>query len=113
MKYFIQEIKNTSEKINKISIFKGNLFFAEKRFVLKELGNLPNESIGLFIIKGPILLVVSNTKSIPANDLIEMYCQKTNTKGGGTLKIAQAAIKNSDTVFEYLEKLIKEKYTVE
>ena len=90
-------------------IFKDDFHYAEKKFVLQELGPLSKNTLAAMIVKGPILVIVSEEEKLPADELIKIYCKKTNNKGGGTPKIAQAAIKDTKNVFALIEQIIEEK----
>ncbi len=78
-----------------IKIMKENFEFLERKFVLQQLGDLSKNTIAIFIVKGPLLLLLSEISSLPANELIQIYSTETGNKGGGSPKIAQAAITES------------------
>ncbi len=105
----LEEVKNNPITIGSVKVIKDNFHYAEKKFVLQELGQLSKNTLAVVIVKGPILVIVSEEKKLPADELIKIYCKKTNNKGGGTPKIAQAAIKNTKNLFALIEQIIEEK----
>ncbi len=109
LKQKLEEVKSNPVTIGSIKIIKDDFQYAEKKFVLQELGPLSKNTIAVVIVKGPILVIVSEEKMLPADELIKIFCKKTNNKGGGTPKIAQAAIKNTKNVFAMIEQIIEEK----
>jgi len=100
MKSLIEEMKKEAIMIGSVEILTGDFQFAEKKFVLQELGELSD---------GPILVIVSSSKVFPANNLISAFCEKTKNKGGGTPTIAQAGMTNSDNSLEIILEIIREK----
>jgi alanyl-tRNA synthetase len=109
MKFLIEEMKKEAVMIDSLEILKGDFRFAEKKYVLQELGELSENNITILNVKGPILVVVSSSKKLAANDLISAFCEKTKNKGGGTQTIAQAGITDPDNSLEIILKIIKEK----
>jgi len=101
------ELKKTPEKIGHLKIFSSNFSFAEKKFVLQELGELPVESLAIFIVKGPILLITSNSKQYPANNLIKLFSQQTSNKGGGSPIVAQSSVREPEKALKILAEIIK------
>ena len=109
MKSLIEEMKKEAIMIGSLEILTGDFQFAEKKFVLQELGELSDNTIIILNVKGPILVVVSSSKMFPANSLISTFCKKTKNKGGGTPTIAQAGITDSDNSLEIILEIIREK----
>ena len=109
MKFLIEEMKKETIKIGSLEVLKGDFRFAEKKFVLQELGELPENNIILFNVKGPILVIMSSSKILPANELISAFCEKTKNKGGGSSTIAQAGTTDPDNSIEIMLEIIKEK----
>lgn len=105
----IQRLKENPVKKGDITILKENFHFAEREYVLKSLGELPDNSLVIFIVKGPILLVLSTVPDLSAKELISDYIEKIGTKGGGSPKIAQAAVKDPDNAIKILEEIIEER----
>ncbi|MHA1367093.1 MAG: DHHA1 domain-containing protein [Candidatus Heimdallarchaeota archaeon] len=95
--------------IGSVEILTGDFQFAEKKFVLQELGELSDNNITILNVRGPILVIVSSSKVFPANNLISAFCEKTKNKGGGTPTIAQAGMTNSDNSLEIILEIIREK----
>ena len=90
----LEELRNKPIVINSVKILNGDFQFAERKFFLKELGDLPENYIGIFILKGPLIIVLSSSKDMPANIIIQEFCKKTGNKGGGTPLIAQSSTTN-------------------
>ncbi|MHA1125599.1 MAG: alanyl-tRNA editing protein [Candidatus Heimdallarchaeota archaeon] len=109
MKFLIEEMKNEAKMVGPLEILTGDFQFAEKKFVLHELGELSENNITILNVKGPILVIVSNCKELPANDLINAFCEKTKNKGGGTPTIAQAGITDPENSLETILEIIREK----
>lgn len=109
MKSLIEEMKKEAIMIDSLEILTGDFQFAEKKFVLQELGKLSDNNITILNVKGPILVIVSSSKKFPANDLIRVFCEKTKNKGGGTPTIAQAGMTDSDNSLETILEIIREK----
>ena len=102
-------VKGTPLEINSINIYKENFQFAEKKFVLQELGVLENNHLAIFIVHGPIIMVISSTKHLAANEIIKIFCEKTRNKGGGSPTVAQASTNNPDEDLKIILEIIKEK----
>ncbi|MHA1738206.1 MAG: alanine--tRNA ligase-related protein [Candidatus Heimdallarchaeota archaeon] len=109
MKSLIEEMKKEAIMIGSVEILTGDFQFAEKKFVLQELGELSDNNITILNVRGPILVIVSSSKVFPANNLISAFCEKTKNKGGGTPTIAQAGMTNSDNSLEIILEIIREK----
>lgn len=107
--YQINESKNNPLKIGSLSIIQGSFPFAQKKFVLQELGELTANQIAVLIVSGPMLIVVTSNEAPSANYLIKEFCEKTGNKGGGSLTIAQASINNVDLDVEVLFDILKQK----
>ena len=70
---------------------------------------MSENNITILNVKGPILVVISSSQLLPANELISAFCAKTKNKGGGTLAIAQAGITEPENSLETIIEIIKEK----
>ncbi len=100
------EIKKTPGQIDAFQILMGDFSFAEKKHVLQELGELPDEFLAIFIVKGPILLITSTSKKLPANKLIQLFIQQTKNNGGGSPTVAQSSISNPEKDLKIVSKII-------
>ncbi len=96
-KYQIPELKKKPFVIGPFTLLVGNFEHLERKFVLQQLGPLEKNTIVLLIVKGPLLVLLSNVKDLAANELLALYCKQTKVKGGGSQTIAQAAIPESET----------------
>jgi len=100
------EIKKIPGQIDAFQILMGDFSFAEKKHVLQELGELPDESIAIFIVKGPILLITSTSKKLPANKLIQIFIQQTKNNGGGSSSVAQSSVSDPEKDLKIVSKII-------
>jgi len=107
--YQINESKNSPLKIGSLSIIHGLFPFAQKKFVLQELGDLSANQIAILVVNGPMLIVVTSADTLSANSLIKEFCEKTGNKGGGSETIAQASINNVDMDMEIIFDILKQK----
>jgi len=109
VEYKLLEAKNNPIELGKIKIYHENFHYAERKFVLQQLGPVPENTIAIFIVKGPLLLVLSEVTSLPANEIVSWYCEQVKTKGGGSVKIAKSAITDMDIAIQTVITLLKEK----
>ncbi|MBK5114311.1 MAG: hypothetical protein KGD59_11845 [Candidatus Heimdallarchaeota archaeon] len=109
LKQLMNNVKKTPQKIGSVDVFKENFQFAEKKFVLQELGKLNENQTAIFVVKGPIIVVVSSIKHLAANDIVKIFCEKTDNKGGGSPAVAQVSTKNPEKDLEIIFEIIMEK----
>ncbi|MBN1330491.1 MAG: hypothetical protein JXA54_13535 [Candidatus Heimdallarchaeota archaeon] len=109
VEYRMAHLKANPIFYGKIKILKENFDYSERKFVLQQLGDLPKDMLAIFVVKGPVLLLLSEIPSLPANVLIQAYSTKTGNKGGGSSKIAQAVINDSEKDLQILLEIIEEK----
>ena len=105
----MSELKKNPLKIGEFLVFLYDFSYAEKKHVLQELGELDDNSIGVFLIRGPILLITSNNNKLPANEIIKAFSQQSNNKGGGSPTVAQSSIKNPEKALETIKEIIGKK----
>jgi len=104
--YQIPELKKKPLIVGSIKILSQNFAQCDRKFILQQLGPLPENTIALLIIKGPLLLVLSNIRAFPANEIIRWYCDRTKLKGGGSATIAQAAVTESEHALTLVRELL-------
>ena len=92
-------------------MLKGDFHFTDKKPLLKELGPLAANQMAILLIKGPLLLVISSIVELPANKLVEVFCEKRKTKGGGSPSIAQTTTRDPSFDLELLLEIIRKKLT--
>ena len=83
--------------------------FEEKKFVLQALGKLPENHLAVFLIKGPLLIIISSSSQLLANELISEFNKRTKSKGGGSPTIAQTSLEDSDSALEIMFNIIEKK----
>ncbi|MBD3193118.1 MAG: hypothetical protein GF308_20965 [Candidatus Heimdallarchaeota archaeon] len=105
----IQRLKEAPIKKDRVRIFTENFEFAEREYVLKSLGGLPDNSLFVFVVKGPLLLVLSTIPELSAKELINEFIEETGTKGGGSPKIAQAAVEEPNRAIKVITKIIEKR----
>ncbi|NHJ31967.1 MAG: hypothetical protein FK732_03805 [Asgard group archaeon] len=109
LKQLMINVRKTPLKIGSIEIFKEDFHFADKKFVLQELGKLDDNQLAIFVVNGPIIVVVSSVKQLAANDIVKIFCEKTANKGGGSPTVAQVSTNNLEKDLEIMVEIIKEK----
>ncbi len=111
LKQLMNTVKENPKRLGMINILKENFHFAEKKFVLQELGVLTENQVAVFIVNGPIIVIVSSAKTLPANEIVKSFCEQTDNKGGGSPTVAQTSTSNPEKdlekILEIIEKLIK------
>ena len=70
------------------------------------MGELSKEFLAVFIVKGPILLIASSSKKLPANKLIQLFVEQTNNSGGGSSTVAQSSISEPEKDIKTISKII-------
>ncbi|MCK5046443.1 MAG: hypothetical protein KAS22_07675 [Candidatus Heimdallarchaeota archaeon] len=109
LKQLMINVKENPLIIGEIKIFREDFHFAEKKFVLQELGSLDENQLAIFVVKGPIIVVVSSLKQLTANEIVKVFCEKTTNKGGGSPTVAQASTNNKTEDLEIIMEIIKKK----
>ncbi|HUT80836.1 MAG TPA: alanine--tRNA ligase-related protein [Candidatus Bathyarchaeia archaeon] len=109
VEYRMSDLKRNPVIHGEIKILKENFDYSERKFILQQLGDVPKDTLAIFIVKGPVLLLLSEIPSLPANELIQAYSVKTGNKGGGTAKIAQTAIDDSEKDLQIMLEIIEKK----
>ena len=109
LEYQLDELRNHPLLIDKYKIVSGDFHYAKRKFVLQQLGTLPKDTIFALIVKGPILLLLSEIAELTAKELIEEYCRIAKIKGGGSEKIAQAAVTTPEKALITILEIIKRK----
>jgi len=109
LKQLMINVKENPLKIGSIKVLKENFHFAEKKFVLQELGKLDENQVAIFVANGPIIVVVSSIKQLAANEIVKIFCEKTSNKGGGSPTVAQASTNKEAKDLEIILEIIREK----
>lgn len=109
VEYQLNKQKENPKKIGSWSIIEARFPFAQKKFVLQELGDLEKDQIAVLVIKGPIVVVVTSKDGLQAKEIVLEFCEKTGNKGGGSPTIAQASIDDIDKEIEIIIEIIKKR----
>ncbi len=109
LKQLMINVKENPLRIREIKVFKEDFHFAEKKFVLQELGKLDENQLAIFVVNGPIIVVVSSIKQLAANEIVKIFCEKTSNKGGGSSTVAQASTKNKAEDLKIILEIIRKK----
>jgi len=111
LKQLMNNVKKNPIKIGAIKVFKEDFHFADKKFVLQELGKLDENQMAIFVVNGPIIVVVSSIKQLAADEVVKIFCEKTSNKGGGSPTVAQASTNKEaedlDIILEIIRKKMK------
>ena len=107
LKQLMKTVKENSVKLGTIEVLKENFHFAEKKFVLQELGKLAENQVAIFIMNGPIIVILSSLITLPANAVAKGFCEKTKNKGGGSPAVAQVSTSNPEKDLEIILDIIR------
>ncbi len=107
LKMIFENISNWSEEINGKKITLLELRQIDRQIIQSSAKELEENSFLGLIGSNDILYILSSTESLPANEIVNSFGSKTDSKGGGSKTFAQISVKNVENPFSVLKEIIK------